>query len=71
MEEESSSPEYQFVCADGVCEIFGKDKTASLGKVFLDAETVSEIVGILNRNKVSAVHAKDVIRDFIVSRFSG
>ena len=71
MEEESNSPEYQFVCRDGVCEIFKKDETASLGKVFLAAETVSEIVELLNRNKVSAVHAKDVIRDFVVSRFSG
>ena len=75
MGEEPNIPEYQFACGDGVCEILEKDKitgkTASLGKVFLDAETVLKIVDILNKNSVSTVHAKDVIRDFIVSRFSG
>ena len=35
-----------------------------------DEKTVLNFVKILNKNKVSVVHAKDVIRDIVLSSFT-
>ena len=73
MFEVSIDPDYSVICKSGFFGIFGKENTTGetfeITEVSSDRETVFKIAEILNRNKVSLIHARDVIRDIVLSPF--
>lgn len=70
---EESESHYEVVFKDGEYLISGKSKSdgekISFENLHFSEKTAKEIVFILNKNKVSLCHAKDVIRDFIMEKF--
>lgn len=71
MESEEISPSYSVFYKEGKFVINGKEKSS--GKevsfaVFAEEKTVLEFAEILNRNKVSVHHAKDVVRDMLLAQ---
>ncbi len=66
-------PDYSVICKSGVFGIFGKENTTGetfeVGGISSDRETVFKIAETLNSNKVSLIHARDVIRDIVLSPF--
>ena len=74
MSENSIEPIYDAVFEHGTFAIFGMDKisgeTVVINNLPFDEKNVLNFVKILNKNKVSVVHAKDVIRDMVLSSFT-
>ena len=70
MDEDEIKPIYKVVFEGESFGIFGKEETTGepffVKEISKEGKTVSEIADILNRNKVSLCHAKDVIRDFLI-----
>lgn len=66
-------PDYSVTCESGFFGISGKENTTGetfeMDGISSDRETVFKIAEILNRNKVSLIHARDVIRDIVLSPF--
>lgn len=73
MFEVSIDPNYSVTCESGFFGIFGKENTTGetfeMDGISSDRETVFKIAEILNRNRVSLIHAADVIRDIVLSSF--
>ena len=64
------NPTYQVIGEEEMFGIFGEEKSTG-EKVFIkqispEPETVFRITEILNKNKVSIYHAKDVIKDCLL-----
>ena len=74
MSENSIEPIYEAIFEHGAFTILGMDKISGESMVInnlpFDEKTVLNFVKILNKNKVSVVHAKDVIRDIVLSSFT-
>ena len=70
MEQEEINPEYRVIGEEEMFGIFGEEKSTG-EKVFIkqispELETVFRLMEILNKNKVSIYHAKDVIKDCLL-----
>ena len=69
MQNKMIDPVYEVVAEKGSYRLFRTEHTTgesvSFGKV-ADIETAFYLVGILNENKVSVHHAKDVVRDTLI-----
>lgn len=74
MSKNLTKPIYEAVFEHGAFTILGMDKisgeTVLINNLPFDEKTVLNFVKILNKNKVSVVHAKDVIRDIVLSSFT-
>ena len=71
MEQEGINPEYRVIGEEEMFGIFGEEKSTG-EKVFIkqiapEPETVFRLTEILNKNKVSIYHAKDVIKDLLLT----
>ncbi len=70
MQESEIYPKYEITCKNGAYGIFGKEtisgETFSVDCLSKDSDTVLSLVALLNENKVSVHHAKDVIRDIVL-----
>ena len=64
------NPKYEVVSEANTFGIFGKEETTGesvlIKKVSPEAETVFRLAEILNKNRVSVHHAKDVLRDLVL-----
>ncbi|MBQ6877447.1 MAG: hypothetical protein IJO22_03480 [Oscillospiraceae bacterium] len=62
-------PFYKVIFKNKMYGIFGKEKssgeTVLIEGISPEEKTVYKIVGILNKNKVSVFHAKEVVRDLV------
>lgn len=62
-------PFYKVIFKNKMYGIFGKEKssgeTVLIERISPEEKTVYKIVGILNKNKVSVFHAKEVVRDLV------
>ena len=62
-------PFYKVIFKNKMYGIFGKEKssgeTVLIKGISPEEKTVYKIVGILNKNKVSVFHAKEVVRDLV------
>lgn len=67
MKGEDINPRYKIISEENWFGIFGKDlttgETVLLCKISQNEDFAKEITMLLNDNKVSLCHAKDVIRD--------
>ena len=74
MSKNLTKPIYEAIFEHGTFAIFGMDKISGESMVInnlpFDEKTVLNFVKILNKNKVSILHAKDVIRDIVLSSFT-
>lgn len=70
MNEGEINPKYEVVSEANTFGIFGREEKTSesvlIKKVSPEAETVFHLAEILNKNKVSVYHAKDVLRDLVL-----
>ena len=68
---EEIKPHYAVVFDGEFYGIFGKDETSGkqvlIKRVSYDKYSAEKIAAILNENAVSVLHAKDVIRDFLLA----
>ena len=71
MEDDKINPVYRVIYESGTYGIFGKEnttgKTVLIKQISCDEKTVLKIAGVLNKNKVSVFHARDVIFDYITA----
>ncbi len=62
-------PEYKVICENNVFGIVGKEETTNqrveIKSISRDEIFVAELAALLNKNKVSLLHAKSVVRDKI------
>ena len=74
MSKNLTEPIYEAVFEHGAFSIFGRDKisgeNAVINNLPFDEKAVLNFVRILKKNKVSLVHAKDVVRDMVLSSFT-
>ncbi len=69
MSGEEIKPRYTVVSEKGIFLIFGKEETTGetvLIKISLEEKTALRLAEILNKNKVSVRHAKDVATDILI-----
>ena len=71
MEQGEIDPKYQVIGEEEMFGIFGEEKSTG-EKVFInrispEPETVFRLMEILNKNKVSIYHAKDIIKDLLLT----
>ena len=68
---EEIKPHYAVVFDGEFYGIFGKDETSGeqvlIKRISYDKYSAEKIAAILNENAVSVLHAKDVIRDFVLT----
>ena len=73
MSGEESASHYEIVFKKSGFGILGENRRTGekicFENLYFDKNTAEEIVFILNKNKVSRCHAKDVIRDKILENF--
>ena len=60
----------QHIEGSGEIESYGiaccsDDEPVAIPDISTDLETVSALLGLLNRNDVSAIHLRDIIEDYI------
>ncbi|MBR6657407.1 MAG: hypothetical protein IKL18_04460 [Oscillospiraceae bacterium] len=64
------NPKYEVVSEANTFGIFGREEKTGesvlIKKVSPEAETVFRLAEILNENRVSVHHAKDVLRDLVL-----
>ena len=64
------NPRYEVVSEKETFGIFGREETTGetvlIKQISKERETAAYLADILNRNKVSVHHAKDVLRDFLI-----
>ena len=64
------NPIYEVVSETDSFGIFGKEETSGetvfIKRVSKERRTAEYLAEILNKNKVSVHHAKDVLRDFLI-----
>ena len=74
MSKNLTEPIYDAVFEHGAFTILGMDKisgeTVVINNLPFDEKAVLNFVRILNKNKVSVFHAKDVVRDMVLSSFT-
>ena len=70
MSEAEISPQYEIIAGENLFGIFGKERTTGetvlINKISSEEKIVLEIAEILNKNKVSVHHTKDVVRDLLI-----
>ena len=70
MNEGEINPIYEAVQEKDTFGIFGREETTGetvlIKQLSKDRKTADYLVKILNKNRVSVHHAKDVLRDFLV-----
>ncbi len=70
---EEPDPRYELISEGSELEILGREMTTGeemrFTKLYFDKSRAEEIVFLLNKNKVSLCHAKDIIRDKILNNF--
>ena len=70
MREKEINPIYEVVSETDSFGIFGREETTGetvfIKQLSKEHETAIYFAEILNRNKVSVHHAKDVLRDFLI-----
>ena len=68
--DEEIRPEYEVVFKGEWFGIFGKEKTTGetvfIKRIAKEKSCALRLAEILNENKVSVYHAKDVLKDFLV-----
>ena len=68
---ERIKPHYAVVFDGEFYGLFGKDETSGeqvlIKRVSYNKDSAERIAAILNENEVSVLHAKDVIRDFLLA----
>lgn len=74
MQESEIYPRYEIICKNGAYGIFGTEtttgETVSLDGFSKHRDTILDMISLLNENKVSVRHAKDVIRDIVLKQLS-
>ena len=70
MDEDEIKPIYKVVFEGESFGIFGKEETTgekiTIKRIAKEKSCALRLAGILNENKVSIHHAKDVLKDFLV-----
>ena len=70
MGDDGIKPEYKVVSESEMFGIFGEEKTTGetvlIKQISKERETSACLAEILNENKVSVHHAKDVLKDLLV-----
>jgi len=72
MSEEEIKPQYEVLPEEGIFAIFGKEETTGetvFIKISPEEKTALRFAKILNENKVSVRHARDVLRDILFETF--
>lgn len=67
-------PQYKVVPEEGIFAVFGKEGTTGetvFIKISPEEKTALRIAEILNKNKVSVRHARDVARDILLESLFG
>ena len=70
MNEGEINPIYEVVSEAEAFGIFGREETTGetvvIKQLSKERKTAEHLAGVLNQNKVSVHHAKDVLRDFLI-----